>query len=96
MDNVREDVKEKKSKTGKNWDATKNKKRSLEEPCESLIIGYADGREKRRRRRHMMMMVLCPKAGSLAFTPPGVTSPIIPPARLYPGILWPRPIYTPG
>jgi len=26
MDNVREDVKEKKSKTGKNWDATKNKK----------------------------------------------------------------------
>jgi len=26
----------------------------------------------------------------------GVTGQNIPPARVYPGILWPRPIYTPG
>jgi len=34
-----------------NWEVTKNKKRSLKESCESLIVGYADGGEKRRRRR---------------------------------------------
>jgi len=27
---------------------------------------------------------------------PGVTGQNIPPAGVYPGILWPRPIYTPG
>ena len=27
---------------------------------------------------------------------PGVTGQNIPPARVYPGIVWPRPVYTPG
>src|SRR6218665_3113811 len=32
----------------------------------------------------------------LAIYRPGVTGQNIPPARVYPGILWPKPIYTPG
>jgi len=33
---------------------------------------------------------------SYIFNYPGVTGQNIPPAGVYPGILWPRPIYTPG
>ena len=35
-------------------------------------------------------LTYCKKIGA------GVTGQNIPPAGVYPGILWPRPIYTPG
>ena len=51
MDNVREDLKEKNIRKLPGLVNRPKKQKSLDESCESLIVGTADGREERRREK---------------------------------------------
>jgi len=55
MDNVWKDLKENTIGNYQDWWSDKKQKRSLEESYESLIIGIADGGEKRREEPHNLL-----------------------------------------